>query len=428
MAYTPLTGGTGPSGTYVNGVDQWNATVANQTRDNFADHETRVGANTTGLAGHETRLATAEGTIGSHGTTIANHETRLSTAEGTVSSQGTRLTTVENTANATAAANTGNVTLAGSPNYLTIAAQVITRALIDLAAHVTGRLPFANLTAASAASKLLGRGGASGAGDLEEITLGTGLAMTGTTLSATASGGGAVIQTITLTGTQANVTLTAGVTFLRCNNASLLTIQGLVAGTDGQTVIIAAVGAGQVDFVHQSGSATAANRLINAATVGTTPLAAGVGTATYTYDATTQRWRLKDHSQGAVINIPYAAGDFTATAGTWTVEAADVTAFQYYLQGKSMKVTFYLVVTTLSATATGLRLKVPGGHTGAGPTVIGGMHYNEPGAGWAPTPGAMDITTAGTLISLYRRYPTGLDWPISTNSLYVMGQFEFIVT
>lgn len=40
--------------------------------------------------------------------------------------------------------NSINVTLAGTPNYLTIAGQVITRALINLSSHVTGLLPIAN--------------------------------------------------------------------------------------------------------------------------------------------------------------------------------------------------------------------------------------------------------------------------------------------
>ena len=40
--------------------------------------------------------------------------------------------------------NSTDVTLAGTPNYLTIAGQVITRALINLASHVTGTLPIAN--------------------------------------------------------------------------------------------------------------------------------------------------------------------------------------------------------------------------------------------------------------------------------------------
>ncbi len=50
--------------------------------------------------------------------------------------------------------NTADVTLAGAPNYLTLAGQVITRALVDLAAHITGRLPFTNLTQGSARSVL----------------------------------------------------------------------------------------------------------------------------------------------------------------------------------------------------------------------------------------------------------------------------------
>jgi hypothetical protein len=51
-------------------------------------------------------------------------------------------------ANTDVAANTAArhdaVTLAGTPNYLTIAGQVITRALINLTSHVTGILPIAN--------------------------------------------------------------------------------------------------------------------------------------------------------------------------------------------------------------------------------------------------------------------------------------------
>lgn len=69
------------------------------------------------------------------------------------------------------------VTLAGTPNYLTIAGQVITRALIDLASHVTNRLPFANITTIST-NKLLGRTTA-GVGNIEEVGVDGGLEFNG---------------------------------------------------------------------------------------------------------------------------------------------------------------------------------------------------------------------------------------------------------
>ena len=63
---------------------------------------------------------------------------------------------------------------------------------IDLENDVEGDLPYANLEPASAESKLLGRGEGGGAGDWQEITLGSGLTMTGTTLSAAGGSGGSV--------------------------------------------------------------------------------------------------------------------------------------------------------------------------------------------------------------------------------------------
>ena len=83
----------------------------------------------------------------------------------------------------------GDITVSGSGTTWTVDNDAIT---------------YAKIQNVSAVSKLLGRGSASGAGDMQEITLGSGLAMTGTTLSASGGGGsGALVQvdTITSTGT-----------------------------------------------------------------------------------------------------------------------------------------------------------------------------------------------------------------------------------
>lgn len=67
-------------------------------------------------------------------------------------------------------------------------------ALADLSGTIAtaqiadGAVTFAKIVDISAASRLVGRGSAGGAGDPEQISLGTGLSMSGTTLSASAAG------------------------------------------------------------------------------------------------------------------------------------------------------------------------------------------------------------------------------------------------
>jgi hypothetical protein len=66
-------------------------------------------------------------------------------------------------------------------------------------------ISYAKIQNVSAASKLLGRGD-SGSGDTEEITLGTGLTMTGSTLSASGGGGGGTSQSAFKAADQTTVT------------------------------------------------------------------------------------------------------------------------------------------------------------------------------------------------------------------------------
>ena len=120
--------------------------------------------------------------------------------------------------------------------------------------------------------------------------------------------------TTTATGSQTGLSTTssAGAPVLRCDNSSLLTIHGLASQQDGDQLIITSVGAGQVDIVNQSATeTTAANRII-AGVNGTISLAAGSGRAIFVYDATTARWRVVLHEQGAYITPTFSASDYTA--------------------------------------------------------------------------------------------------------------------
>ncbi len=134
----------------------------------------------TGKLGKDTSLVAASLVVGPASVTSGH----LATFNGTTGKL------IQDGGAAPTGTNTGDVTLAGTPNYITIAAQVITRALIDLANHITGRLAYANHVAATVASVLVGRRSGS-AGDMEEVTLGTGLTMSsGAVLSCTVTGTG----------------------------------------------------------------------------------------------------------------------------------------------------------------------------------------------------------------------------------------------
>lgn len=233
-----------------------------------------------------------------------------------------------------------------------------------------------------------------------------------------------VIQTTTLTGPQ-SIDLTAGCSLLRLNNASLLTINGLSAGLDGQRLDVISIGAGLVLFNHESGSVAAANRLINFVTVGSTPLSPGIGVASFVYDATTARWRLNDHEQGASINVAFSAGNFASfDNGTWVVEVADQGVFSYYVRGRHVTVSFGISSTTVTGTPGELRITIPGGYQALAVISSTTLQYNSGGAGWFSSGLIAAEATAPTWIALYKQASAA--WAAGTNNTSVAGAVTFV--
>jgi hypothetical protein len=96
---------------------------------------------------------------------------------------------------------------------------------------------------------------------------------------------------------------------------------------------------------------------------------AGGFTSLYIWNDSTAAWQaiiLNNANVGvAPQDQAYNAGDFdTGTAMTWTVEAGDLLAFRYGLQGGLLYVSLYILSSSIGGVVnTGLRARIPGGFT-----------------------------------------------------------------
>lgn len=173
------------------------------------------------------------------------------------------------------------------PSFSNISSTLLTTQMVALTGDVTNTtglvattiandaVTYAKMQNVSAASRLLGRGSAGGAGDPEEITLGSGLTMTGTALSATAGGGtvtgtgttgvltkwtngaGGVLGDSLLSESGAVVTLAGSLTQTQSLGTELVTNGDFTTGTcDGWTTTGWTCNAG-TDVQHDTGNTTA---------------------------------------------------------------------------------------------------------------------------------------------------------------------------
>jgi hypothetical protein len=230
----------------------------------------------------------------------------------------------------------------------------------------------------------------------------------------------------TTTGTQTALAIPSGSLdlVLYLNNASLLTVQGIAAGIQGQLLFVFSKGAGQVDFAHLHASGTALGKLKLTATTGLTSLAAGSGAAVFEYDATVTQWRLAAHEQGAWINPAYAGGDYTAATGTWTVDSGDVLQMRYWLKGRTLFVECWLLTTSVSATPTELRRTIPGGCTqGPGNATVTPIQIGNAGGG-----AAVGMAAANGANLVFTSSIGGAGWATATNNTSVNGRIAFEVT
>ena len=121
---------------------------------------------------------------------------------------------------------------------------------------------------------------------------------------------------------------------------------------------------------------------------------------------------------GVWTAAPYNAGDFTASSGTWTVDAGDVSVLRYTRIGKTLTVAINLANTTTSAATSVVNIKIPGGYTALGVQGMTGRLIE----------GASQLScllfTSGTNIAVAKFNPSGTIGAV-TNTLSIIGTITF---
>jgi len=179
-------------------------------------------------------------------------------------------------------------------------------------------------------------------------------------------------ETTTSTGTVNNHDLNARYTYLRCNNATALTLTGFTvlgsAPTGGDIVIIDNVGSSTVKVTNQDSGSTAANRIITPSANG--QIIGANGRMIAVYDTTTDRWRCDVIAAGSAISVAHGDCTFVSGSGTWTVSSTGF-VLSYVQQGNLVFYNVFVAISSTSIATSYLGIRVssllPGGFSlGAG--------------------------------------------------------------
>lgn len=118
------------------------------------------------------------------------------------------------------------------------------------------------------------------------------------------------------------------------------------------------------------------------------------------------------------VDVPYVAGDYTASAGNWTVDAGDVVTYKYLTLNRStMVVTFAFNTTSVSALCQELRFKLPLNKIARTTDILSAIRSYDNGA---DTIGFCGIVAANNYVRCWRNGFS--NWAIAVNNTSVQGE------
>ena len=151
---------------------------------------------------------------------------------------------------------------------------------------------------------------------------------------------------------------------------------------------------------------------------------AGIAATTFLQAGTTIFERGRGTALGEWIDVTYAAGNFTASSGSWTVDSGDQSLYHYTLVGTTMILAWSIANTDVSAGSV-LRLAIPGGFTAA--ATMRGLHHATD-AGGAEVVATCRAVSGQAYIELYPTIGTGGTWTITAgDNTTTVGSITFEV-
>jgi hypothetical protein len=131
------------------------------------------------------------------------------------------------------------------------------------------------------------------------------------------------------------------------------------------------------------------------------------------------------HTFGVWTRVTYAIGNFTASAGTWTVDLADQFEYAYMLVGKTMVLRYSIATTDVSNAGVTLKMAIPGGFVSAARVQRGiGVAAD---AGGARVAALVEVTASARVIDLYATLAGGGFAITAADNTAVFGTILFEV-